>query len=64
MVTGSDHVHAKVEQFFRNYRRQAESTSSIFTVHYKQVDLLTRHKRREMFPNDASTGMSEYVTNK
>ena len=64
MVTGSDHVDAQIKQFFRNYRCQSESTGGIFTVHNKKAYLLARHKRREMFPNDAPAGMSEYVTNK
>jgi len=64
VIAGRHHFDAEIEQFFRQRRRNAESSRGVFAVGNHQIDRVLLPQLRQTLLDDVPPRASENVTNK
>ncbi len=61
VVAAGEHLDAEAEQFFGDFRSDAEAGGGIFAVGDDQINLLVLHKVGEALLNDQASGRADDV---
>ena len=61
MIAGGDDIDAKLEEFFRDLRRDAEAAGRVLAVGDRQVDAILFLQLGKPLMNDGATGPGEDV---